>query len=204
VFVVACARPYPDGRFVADADLLAHKPRGGAYVRASPGPSDLSDIVRKPAEAAGLVFERNDRGESLDDRVLADAGGQADMLPLVQLALDRLFDSRLERDGVASLTFAAYEELSGLAGIIDREAERALAALAPEDTAALPQVVRHLAVAAENGLSIRSAPLADVAIDATARRLVDALVAARILVLGGEGESTVVRFAHRRIMTDWS
>jgi tetratricopeptide (TPR) repeat protein len=204
VFVVATLRAHLYERFLADAELLALKTRGAAYDLASPGPSELSDIVRRPAEAAGLVFERNAKGESLDDRVLADAGGQADMLPLVQLALDRLFDNRVERDGVASLTFAAYDELPGLAGIIDREAERALTTLAPEDIAALPQVVRKLAVAGENGLSIRSMPLADVAADAATRRLVDALVAARILVVGGEGEGTVVQFAHRRIITDWS
>ena len=204
VFILATLRAHLYEHFLADADLLALKTRGAAYDLAAPGPSELSEIVRKPAEAAGLAFERNDKGESLDDRLLADAGGQADMLPLVQLALDRLFDRRMERDGAAALTFAAYDALSGLAGIIDREAERALATLAPEDVATLPQVVRQLAVAGERGLSIRAAPLADVAADAATRRLIDALAAGRILVLGGEGEGTVVQFAHRRIMTDWS
>ncbi len=203
VFIVATLRAHLYEHFLADADLLALKTRGAGYDLASPGPSELSEIVRKPAEAAGLAFERNDNGETLDDRLLADAGGQADMLPLVQLALDRLFDRRTERDGGAVLTFAAYDALAGLAGIIDREAERALATLAPEDVAMLPQVVRQLAVAGESGLSIRAAPLADVAADAATRRLIDALAAARILVLGGEGEGTIVQFAHRRIMTDW-
>ena len=44
----------------ADASLLELKQKGAAYDLAPPGAVELAEIVRKPAEAAGLSFERDE------------------------------------------------------------------------------------------------------------------------------------------------
>ena len=47
-----------------------------------PCPAELAEIVRKPAEAAGLVYETNAAGERLDERLLRDAAGVDTLAPL--------------------------------------------------------------------------------------------------------------------------
>ena len=71
------------------------------------------------------------------------------MLPLLQLALDRLFEARAVTAERAMLTVEAYESLGGLAGIIDREAERALIGLDEAEIGRLPRLVRQLAAIGE-------------------------------------------------------
>ena len=65
------------------------------------------------------------------------------MLPLVQLALTRLFAAREEVDGRLRLTFKAYESLGGLKGIIDEAGERALKSLGEAEKARLPALLRR-------------------------------------------------------------
>src|SRR5439155_194415 len=49
--------------FLAETDLKALKDAGADYDLAPPGPAELADIVRKPAEAAALVYEHDESGE---------------------------------------------------------------------------------------------------------------------------------------------
>jgi len=205
VWVVATLRADLYEAFLAEPDLLALKTRGAAYDLAPPGPAELAEIVRKPAEAADLHFEKDaESGEGLDERLLRDAD-RPDMLPLLQLALNRLFESRQVVEGQTRLTIAAYDALGRLAGIIDREAERALAGLGEAEQARLPRLLRRLVAVApgSGGLTVRTAPLAEAAPDEASRRLVDALVAARILLTSGEGAAIGIHLAHQRVLQDW-
>jgi eukaryotic-like serine/threonine-protein kinase len=211
VWVIATLRAALYERFLEEPALKALKDGGADYDLAPPGPAELADIVRKPAEAAALGFEHNAAGVGLDERLLDDAAG-ADTLPLLQFTLQRLFEERQTADGEVRLTFAAYEALGGLGGAIDQAAERALARLGEAEIGALPRLLRQLAVpvrdASSGGpvraaLTIRSAALADAAPNEAARRLVDALVEARILLSGQEGETASVRLAHQRVLDSW-
>jgi tetratricopeptide (TPR) repeat protein len=184
------------------------KESGATYDLASPGPVELAEIVRAPAEAAGLVFETDAAtGERLDTRLLRDAE-QPDMLPLVQLALSRLFEGRAPLDGEIVLTLRAYESLGGLEGIVNEAGETALASLSETEKAGLPRFLRQLAVAAraqdgKGALTIRAATLAQAAPDATTRKLLDALVAARLLATSGTEADAQVRLVHQRVLQDW-
>jgi hypothetical protein len=150
VWVIATLRADLYELFLAEPTLLALKGKSASYDLVAPGPSELAEIVRKPADAAGLVFEVDPAsGTSLDEKLLADAD-RPDMLPLLQLMLNRLFENRAEADGEVRLTFAAERELGGLAGVIDREGERALETLDEAATAALPRVLRRLAAMGHN------------------------------------------------------
>jgi tetratricopeptide (TPR) repeat protein len=214
VWLLATLRVDLYQRFQAEAGLLALKASGADYDLLPPARAELGEIVRKPAEAAGLVFETDPAtGERLDERLLRDAD-QPDMLPLLQLALNRLYESRTTIANEATLTFVAYENLGGLAGIIDREAERAVIGLDELALARLPRLLRQLAAIGEidgaeasatpASLTIRTVLLPEATPDALSHRLVHALVEARILLTIGEGTAAGVRLAHHRVLTDWA
>ena len=208
VWVVATLRTDLYERLQQSPALLGLKQKGAAYDLAPPGAVELAEIVRKPAEAAGLCFGRDaESGRTLDEQLLADAD-RPDMLPLVQFALQELFDRREVKDGETVLSFAAYRELGGLDGAIDKRAEAAIAALGEAEQGALPRLLRQLAVPARekdgvSTLTIRPAPLAEAAADEASKRLVDALVDARILLSSGNEGTASVRLAHERVLKSW-
>jgi len=210
VWIVATLRADLYERFLGEPALLGLKTGGAAYDLAPPGPAELAEIVRQPAAAAELVFETDPAtGERLDERLLREAD-RPDMLPLLQLALNRLFEGRIVVGGETRLPIAALNELGGLAGVIDREAERAVAALGEAELAALPRLLRRLVVVAHDGanagragLTIRTVPLDAATPDELSRQLLATLVEARILLIAGEGADAGPHLAHQRVLTDW-
>ncbi|MGE0457702.1 MAG: tetratricopeptide repeat protein [Bauldia sp.] len=206
VWVVATLRADLYDRFLKDGWLLDLKTRGATYDLSPPGPAELAEIVRKPAAAADLFFDiEPGSGQGLDERLLLDAD-RPDMLPLLQFTLDQLFEWRKTVDGRMLLTFDAYNALGGLAGAVDRQAERSIESLGSAELERLPRLLRQLAEPGrdEGGLSIRAVPLSEAAHDPTAERLVDALVDARILLSFREGGTTVVKLAHQRVLENWT
>jgi len=210
IWVAATLRAdfYP--RMLDQAVLKKLKEQGATYDLAAPGPIELAAMVRGPAEAAGLVFETNAAtGERLDERLLRDAD-RPDMLPLVQLALSRVFEGRESVGAEIRLPLKVYERLGGLEGIVNEAGETALASLGETEKARLPRLLRQLAVpardqdrTAKGTLTIRSVPLAQAARDDAARRLVDALVTARLVTTTGSKEEPQIRLAHQRVLEDW-
>jgi tetratricopeptide (TPR) repeat protein len=210
VWVAATLRADFYGRMLVQPGLKKLKETGATYDLAPPGPVELAEIVRGPAEAAGLIFGTDAAsGEPLDARLLRDAD-RPDMLPLVQLALSRVFQARESIGGETVLPLNAYEGLGGLKGIIDDAGETALASLGETEKAQLPRLLRQLAVPAHDqdgagtSLTIRSMPLAKAAPDPTARKLLDALVTARLLTTSGAEADAQVRLAHQRVLEDWA
>lgn len=198
-------------RMLVEPALKALKEKGATYDLAPPGPHELAEIVRAPAEAAGLVFEADPAtGQRLDTRLLRDAD-RPDMLPLVQLALARLYEGREIADGETRLPLKVYASLGGLTGIIDEAGETALGSLGEAEKARLPRLLRQLAVSAEDQevagqgvLTIRAVPLSQAAPDEATRNLVHALVAARLLTTSGVEADAQVRLAHQRVLDDWA
>ena len=209
VWIVATLRADLYQEFLGVEGLRRLKIAGATYDLAPPGSAELAEIVRAPAAAAGLVFDVDrSTGDLLDERLLREAD-RPDMLPLVQLALSRLWDARKTDDNHESalLPFAAYDQLGGLRGIIDEAGERAIRELSESARARLPHLVRSLAELAPNAVStvvVRSVPLAEAAPDAASKSLVDALVAQRLLTRVGEGGAGAVRFTHQRVLSDWT
>ena len=198
VWAVATLRSDLYARFQASAPLMRLREGGAQLDLLPPTPAELAEMIERPAAAAGLRFDRTAQGLALDE-VLADAAGQPGALPLLQLTLDALFDAR---DGDV-LTFAAHDALGGLAGVIERSAEAALAALDPDAAAALPGVLRSLVdLAADGTLSGRAVPAATVQ-QPGAARLVAAFTAARLLVVETHGGESRVRVAHEALLSGW-
>ena len=150
VWVVATLRADLYELMLAEPALEALKQAGASLDLGPPGPAELADIVRAPAAAAGLAFERDSATGRLDERLLADAKS-ADSLPLLQFTLQQLYGQRVEADGTVRLTHAAYDALGGLDGAIAAEAGAAVARLSPEAIATLPRLLRRLAEPAATG-----------------------------------------------------
>ncbi|HUK09351.1 MAG TPA: AAA family ATPase [Stellaceae bacterium] len=182
-------------------ELLNLKQLGGQFDVVPPGPSDIRDIIEGPARAAGLVFEKLDTGEGVDE-VLEKAATTPGALPLLQFTLDVLYERRVE----GRLTAAAYLELGGLAGAIMSVANTTFEKLAPAEQAALPDLLWALVdhpLAEDQRPTLRTALLSSVTRDQAAAALVHALVDSRLLVVGREGVEPMLRLAHEALILHW-
>ena len=81
---------------------------------AAPTTLALIDMIRRPAERAGMPLP-----DELVDALLADAGGQLGALPLVAFALSELWPEGIKEP---DLTLAAYDGIGRLGGAIGRRA----------------------------------------------------------------------------------
>lgn len=172
--------------------------------------SHFAEIITGPARVAGL---------ELEDGVveaLAHDTASADALPLLAFVLNRLWrdfgdDRRITLDEYRA-------RFGGLEGAIGREADAVLAALAPAPAAsaagargaqaaaldALRQAFRQLVwVAPEGGYTRRPARWQD--LPAAAHPLLEAFVAARLLVSGQEeGGARMLEVAHEALFRAWA
>jgi len=198
IWVIGTIRSDFASRIEEHADLLALTGAGHLYILGPPQPDELADMIREPAHAAGLQWEVRD-GVSLDQAILREASASPESLPLLEYALDQLY----EHHQGPLLTFAAYQSLCGLQGAISQSAEAVLTAqqgLAP----AFPRLMRSLAGVDDNGTAVRRyAPLAEFAEGSAERALLDALIARRLCVADFRGDQPVASFAHEALIQSW-
>ncbi|MDL2339953.1 MAG: ATP-binding protein [Pseudomonadota bacterium] len=192
----------------ADIPALAALAEGTGRLDLSPPLSaELAEIIRRPVLAAGLSFELDaETGLGLDV-VLAAAAAAAEpgVLPLLSFTLDELYKDAKKR-GSSMLTHASYADLGGLGGAIAARAEETIGALPQDARGALPQVLRALTTVSAINDHVpvsRSAPLRAFGQASPARQLVDALIAARLLVAGQGAAGATVRIAHEALIGQW-
>ena len=205
IWTVATLRADLYEPLIKEPTLKALKEAGASFDLGLPGPAELADIVRAPAQAAGLTFESEPAKGALDERLLADAKN-ADSLPLLQFTLQQLYERRAETEHETQLTHKAYDALGGLEGAIAAEAERAVSGLKPEAVATLPRLLRRLAEPAHDGttLTLREVSRREAEADASEAALLDALIAARILVARTDVQGRpTVRLAHDAVFMSW-
>lgn len=199
--IVACRNDfYPD--LVAMPALMALKARGGHVDLSTPDGAEIAQIVREPARAASLRFERDaTSGASLDDVLCDAARASPDTLPLLQYCLDELYRLR-SADG--ELRFADYRLLGGIEGAIGARAEQVVAALTPAQIAALPHVLSQLVSVADGQFAVtaRRAPWT-VLRSAAEQDLVHALVDARLFVSELSGDVATFGVAHEALLRGW-
>ena len=201
---------------VADAPALLDLIEAGARLDLrQPDGSEIIEIIRRPARAAGLVFETAaDTGVALDAVMARAAAEEPGALPLLSVMLDTLYQRDVKAPSEAgatanTLTFATYKGLGELRGAIARRAEEALEALRardPEAAAALPAVLRAL-VTSSGGEKVASRParLSGFAADGPEMRLIRHFLAPenRLLVTSGDAEGAEVRVAHEALIENW-
>nr|WP_238419654.1 trypsin-like peptidase domain-containing protein [Streptomyces taklimakanensis] len=161
------------------------------------GPAALERAVTEPALTRGVRYE-----DGLAAQIAADAGGATGSLPLMAFTLAQLWEAQRER----RLTFADYRRFGGLAGAIDRHAERIYErlrrdGLAEQVKSVMLALVRTRGGAAEAGA--RPAPLHRFP---GMRGLIDDLCRHRLLVLDSaraDGEP-LVWLSHESLIRSWS
>jgi YD repeat-containing protein len=209
VWVIATVRSDLWHRLEDVTELRDLAERGARLTLAAPDAAQLFDIIRKPAQAAGLAFDTEPGTElSLDAMLAREAEAQPGVLPLVSVMLDELYKRDAARGG-AMLTVASYRALGGLHVAIGQRAESRLQDLQKTDpaaAAALSRVLRALVtVTAGDAPATRSAPLKRFADASPERRLVEALIApdARLLTAEDRGHGPEVRLAHEALIENW-
>ena len=190
-------------------DLAEH---GARLTLAAPDAAQLFEMIRQPAQAAGLRFDGDrDSGLALDAMLAKEAAAQPGVLPLLSVMLDDLYERDVAQAGTGGLlTVASYRALGGLRQAIGRRAETKLESLRKTDRAAadaLPRVLRALVTseAAGDSPTARPAPLATFTESSPERRLVEALLAAdaRLLTVEDRGKGPEVRLAHEALIENW-
>lgn len=204
VWVIATLRSDFYARCEEVPELVALMAGDGTYHLSPPNTSELGQIIRQPARAAGVRFEEDPETETRLDEVLRDGSmARPGVLPLLEFTLDELFKQR-SASGV--LTFAAYQSLGGVEGALAKRAEEVHAALPPEVQAKLPKVLRGLVGLQTDRLVVtrRSATLESLAADPESRFLVERFVEARLFAADRAGDGHgVITLTHEALIDHW-
>jgi hypothetical protein len=210
VWVIATMRK--DRHQRRHAELVQMAEGHGRLELLPPTQTQVSQIIRRPAAAAGVGFEHHPTTDvPLNEIIAEEVAHEAGALPLLSYLLDQLYRSDvLEGQGTA-LTFATYERLGRLGGAIATRADAVLESCAPDDRQALGSVLFALVQmgttdgAVDRAIS-RRVPLSTFPPGTAQRRLVEALLHsdARLLVSDAEaGGARTVRVA-QALITRWA
>ena len=189
------------GRIEAEP-ALAPLLQAGGYLLGPPGPAALLDMIRRPAERAGLNLN-----EGLADEILRDAGGDAgEALPLVAFCLEELHRRTAPEH---HLTLDAYRAIGGLRGVIGRRAGELLevisSAVGADLDTALPRLFRALVHVDAAGKAARQRASWDTLMSAPAPvpQLTETLINGRLLLAGDAGNQAAVTLAHEALLQEW-
>jgi hypothetical protein len=116
----------------------------GRYDLQAPTLDEMADMIRLPAEAAGLRFEQDlTTGCGLDQTILDAAVSSAEPLPLLEHLLSELYQKQAARqDGL--LRCSDYKDLGGFEGSLANHAESIFTTLESDAQAAFDFVMRRL------------------------------------------------------------
>ncbi len=216
VWVIATMRSDHAYRVDELKELHEIAEQGARLALAAPDSAQLLEMIRQPAQAAGLKFESDPAtGLPLDALLVKEAGAAPGILPHLSVLLDDLYRRDvLEARTGGVLTLATYRALvpadGGLRTAIGQRAERVLQGLQqsdPEAVKALPRLLRALVTTAgaAEAPAARPAPLASFAPDGAELRLVEALLRpdARLLTAEDRGRGPQVRLAHEALIESW-
>jgi WD40 repeat protein len=207
VWVVATVRADFWHRLAEISQLTQLCQGDGRIDVSTPSPAELAEMIRKPAEAAGLSFEVHPRsGLGLDALLAEDAAAAPGVLPLLSFTLEALYENDVTKMHGRMLMQATYESLGGLEGAIAKRANETVAALAEAAQKALPRALRALATVSSDTNQApvaRVTPLTNFPPGSDVRAVIDALTAARLLVATSDGATPMVRVAHEALISRW-
>jgi type II secretory pathway pseudopilin PulG len=177
----------------------------GQYQLVPPSPAEISQIIRKPAQIAGLRFEVDSKtGEQLDDLLRDAAVRNPASLPLLEFCLDELYQRRSDQN---VLTLESYKEMGGVEGALAQRAEEAFGRVSPDAQNQFDTVFRQLVTVTpgeESSVTRRTEPLETFSAQPGQKELVDALTKDRLLVSGAnDAGQPVVSVAHEALLRSW-
>jgi len=205
-FVGRCGEVVLDEDTDLRLDQVAYDARHRVFL-AQLGIPQLRAAIAQPARAVGV-----DLDPGLVERIVADVAGQPGALPMVQHALSLLWQQRKER----RLTLAAYDDIGGVAGALERHAEGVLSRLSGAQLRQARRALVRLAAARADasGETGRRLPLDQIkpANPGEADAFREALAAmsnARLVVLGEQagarnsGKQSTAELVHDALLQRW-
>jgi len=214
VWVIATLRSDFFARCEELPDLIRLKSGKGQFHLLAATGAELAQMIRLPAQAAGVRFEDHPTYGRLEDILRDAAMAGAGSLPLLEFALENLFQAGSSR-GV--LTFADYSQLSrngeGLRGILVNVAEEVYAKLSDDGRAAFPRFFLNLATLASTEASVTGAtqlrytrrvwrPM--LPLGRGDREVHDKFVHSRLLVADADAHGhELVSVAHEALLNEW-
>jgi tetratricopeptide (TPR) repeat protein/tRNA A-37 threonylcarbamoyl transferase component Bud32 len=215
VFVLATLRSdfYPSYQQLAEL-VEVTRPSGKVDLR-PPTPYEIGEMIRAPAEAAGLRFEEDaSSGERLDEALRDAAAATPESLPLLEHVLSLLYDEQSIRgDGV--LRWSDYRELGELKGALAQHAETVFGTLRTSEQSAFSLVMRYLVTLGQGEDEVpnrRTVPYrdffpqgkGDTGQNMGAKGFVDLFVSNRLFVADSDPEGNVtVSVAHEALLREW-
>src|ERR1700680_290311 len=144
VFVLATIRSDFYASYQEFPDLIElSQPRGKVDLRPPTG-YEMGNMIRLPAEAAGLHFEQErETGQRLDQALRDAASATPESLPLLEHVLSLLYEEQGAR-GDDLLRWSDYRELGELKGALAKHAEAVFGTLQPHEQKAFPLMMRYL------------------------------------------------------------
>ncbi|MEE4260950.1 MAG: tetratricopeptide repeat protein [Bacteroidales bacterium] len=183
--------------------LVALKEGNGQYDLLTPTIAEIGQMIRQPAQAAGLFFEEDSStNEKLDD-VLRDAAAKnPGALPLLEFTLEELYKRRTD-DGM--LTYDAYRKLGGVEGALAQRAEEVFSGLDPGVKKVMDVELHSLiSIGADERISRKYAPLEQLTATPETKAFVEAFVEARLFTTDlATDRSAVVNIAHEALLQHW-
>ena len=205
VWVIATLRSdfYP--RCTELETLVELKEGTGQYDLMIPTTAEIGQMIRQPAQAAGLHFEENvASNESLDEILRDAAANNPSALPLLEFTLEELYKQRTN-DGM--LTFEAYINLGGVEGALAQRAEEVYSSLEHKVQDAMDIELHSLiSIGVDEGERVtrKYVPLNSVTATDETKAFVEAFVQARLFTtdLAADG-SAIVSIAHEALLQHW-
>jgi WD40 repeat protein len=198
-------------RLAEFSQLLALAEGTGSYHLPPPAPVELGQIIRRPAQAAGLRFDAHpETKQGLDEALRDAASADPQVLPLLEFALEELYKRQKAR-GDGMLRWEDYQEFRGIEGVVAAKADEAVASAgagAGMDQAVdaiLSALVNFKTDRGETAVPIRRrAQPEEVAPTPEAEKLVSAMLSARLLVSDTDAAGRrTVSVAHEALLTRW-
>jgi eukaryotic-like serine/threonine-protein kinase len=205
VFVIATLRSDLYHRFAELPQLSGFANGFSQFHLAFPGVAEIEQIIRGPADAAGLLFEIDEHsGIRLDAVILQAAVREPASLPLLSFVLDELYHRDAAESDSHVLTYASYRALGELEGAIARHADEFVKTLSPEQASALPTLLLSLVEVDEGKSSVTARIIRrSMLTNELQRQVADKIVAARLVVADNSGTDEILRLAHEALITRW-
>jgi WD40 repeat protein len=170
----------------------------GLQLLATPAPADLRRILVEPLGRVGYEFD----DAKLPDEIVESVASRAGALPLLSFTASKLWELRDRR--FRHLGRKAYVSLGGVAGALAQHAEATLQAMPVEEQRLVREVFRHTVTAEGTRAVLSRAELDQLLGGDHARRVVDKLVDARLLLVAeGETGAEQVEVVHEALLDAW-
>lgn len=167
-------------------------------------PTQFKEVITGPAQRASDAGRPIRVAPDLVERLLADASGGADTLPILALTLSRLYT---DYGGTGELTLAGYEALGGMRRVVQTEIDGILAADPAVRTAELAALKAAFIPWLATINPDNDQPMRRVArwtdLPAPSRPLIDALVGKRLMVKDNRDGQVVVEVALESLLRQW-